>query len=80
MFCHFHPCSACSALLTLQGLQQELEQLVHGKSAALQQLRQLSGQQQLLHSQLERAQHESESSGRQLERLHRENKELQAGS
>ena len=57
----------------LQGLHQELNSLTQNKQAGLEQLKQLMSQQQELNAQLNQAQHESDASSRQLERLQREN-------
>ena len=61
----------------LQGLQQALERQAQDKQQGLEQLKQLSGQQQALHAQLTQADQEHEASTRQLERLHKENMTLQ---
>ena len=64
----------------VQSLQSELDKLASEKQAGLERLRQLSGQQQRLHEQLDLAQQESTSGNRQLERLQRENRALQASA
>ncbi len=61
----------------LQDLHQELDSLAQNKQAGLEQLKQLMGQQQDLNAQLNQAQHDSDASSRQLERLQRENMTVQ---
>ena len=61
----------------LQAVQQELDTLAQNKRVGLDQLKQLTSQQQDFDAQLSQANQECDASGRQLERLQRENRSVQ---
>ena len=64
---------------SLQKLQQEATVLTEAKQRNLQQLKNLTGQQQMLDSQLHQARQDVEGSTRKLSHLQRENSTLQVG-
>ena len=64
----------------LQIVQQELDRLAQNKRVGLDQLKQLTSQQQDFDAQLSQAHQECDASGRQLERLQRENRSVQVRS